>query len=56
LIPIATSSKKKRKKKNKKNIPVEKPMSEEKKTRTGKKVEEMSDTELETLIQEINDK
>ena len=36
---------------------VEKPMTElEKKTRTGKKVEEMSDTELETLIREINDK
>lgn len=28
----------------------------EKKTRTGKKVEEMSEIELEALIREINDK
>jgi hypothetical protein len=54
---MTSSSKKKKKKKNKKNTSTEKPIPElEKKTRIGKKVEEMSDTELETLIREINDK
>ncbi|GET01900.1 transcription factor 25 [Rhizophagus clarus] len=56
-IQTVSSSKKKKKKKTKKNTPAEKPISElEKKTRTGKKVEEMSDIELENLIREINDK
>ncbi|CAB4487936.1 DUF654-domain-containing protein [Rhizophagus irregularis] len=56
-IRLTSSTKKKKKKKNKKNTPAENPMAElEKKTRTGKKVEEMSEIELEALIREINDK
>jgi len=54
---VPPSSKKKKKKKTKKNASVEKSIPElDKKAGTGKKVEEMSNTELETLIREINDK
>ncbi|CAG8729259.1 2558_t:CDS:2, partial [Acaulospora morrowiae] len=57
VVTVSTTpSKKKKKKKNKgastKNV-AEEP---DKKSKTGKKVEEMSDTELERLIREVSDK